>query len=131
MGYTRDEAVVLAVTTLNATGSYQAVYNDFPNKFEGQSPVAVAYGQGYRVVPIARGMIDIPSEIAVIILVWRDPDQPTAAGQQKNELIREAMLAFHAAGFENIRSDAGTSIPQRIIDGEAYTVERIVMTMEE
>jgi hypothetical protein len=131
MSYTRDEALVLVTTILNTTASYSAVYNGVPDTVEGQSPVAMVYGQGYRLVQLTRTLTEMPFEIAVIIAVAREANGGTDADQAVSDLVREAMLAFHAAGFTNIRSDAGNSIPQRIIDGVPYRVERIVMSMED
>ena len=131
MTTSRENAIALAVAALELDGDFATVYNDIPDTTDGQTPIAIVYGQGYRFDVIARRLTETPSEIACVIAVRRFAGYAAEAGQAINDLVLNAMTAFHAAGFRDIVSSAGSGIPQWINGGNEYRIERITMRMKD
>lgn len=136
----RNDARALAQATLEATGSYVAVYNHEPGSFGGQSPVATVHSKSLGLQDFSHGEVQFTGEVAVSIYVVRGTEQDDTDGEavedQLDELVRAAMLelrtAFLNAGVlgEFTITPSGSGYPPKPLDGKIYRMERFAVPFD-
>lgn len=130
MQLTRTEARALAVTTLEALGTFEAVLRSPPALFGGISPIAIVTSKALTVGQDTHELIGVISDVTVSIYVRSENGAADAAEDLLDSLALSSALALYATeGFDLAKSsagpeDSGLRDPDR--NGVLYRVERIV-----
>ncbi len=132
MQLSRTEARALAVATLDALGTFEAVLRGPPAKFAGRSPVAVISSRALDLEQDTHTLIGVTCEVTISLYVRSDTGDEAAAEDLLDDLALSVALALYATeGFSLAKSSAGPEDGNlRDVDrnGVLYRVERIVIS---
>lgn len=131
----RKAARALAKTTLEALGAFHAVWQGAPDKFAGQSPIALISSGSIQLTPIARELYTVENGLTVAIYVRRDAGLVAAAATEDllDDLALSVVEALHATGWFDVTTSSAAPEAGNLRDvdrnGVLYRVERIPLTV--